>query len=184
VLDVADNGPGIPPEIRPRVFEPYVTTRRVGEGMGLGLAISKKILLDHGGDLEVLASSGAGTTLFTNPMMRASSALNLPAEKKISLANAGPTARFRRRGRPVVRWGPQHVLPARRPARARRPDRGDRRARRVAAARACHRRTRRDRDPGARGSSRAPERPRRRAPRPRLARLRSHDGARARAGAR
>ncbi|HEX3551933.1 MAG TPA: ATP-binding protein [Thermoanaerobaculia bacterium] len=62
VLDVSDNGPGIPPEIRPRVFEPYVTTRRVGEGMGLGLAISKKILLDHGGDLEVLASSGAGTT--------------------------------------------------------------------------------------------------------------------------
>ena len=62
VLDVADNGPGIPPEIRPRVFEPYVTTRRVGEGMGLGLAISKKILLDHGGDLEVLASSPAGTT--------------------------------------------------------------------------------------------------------------------------
>jgi signal transduction histidine kinase len=62
VLDVADDGPGIPPEIRPRVFEPYVTTRRVGEGMGLGLAIAKKILLDHGGDLEVLASSGTGTT--------------------------------------------------------------------------------------------------------------------------
>ncbi|HEX4959409.1 MAG TPA: HAMP domain-containing sensor histidine kinase [Thermoanaerobaculia bacterium] len=62
VLDVADDGPGISPEIRSRVFEPYVTTRKVGEGMGLGLAISKKILLDHGGDLEVLASSGAGTT--------------------------------------------------------------------------------------------------------------------------
>jgi signal transduction histidine kinase len=62
ILDVSDDGPGIPPDIRSRVFEPYVTTRRVGEGMGLGLAISKKILLDHGGDLEVLASSGAGTT--------------------------------------------------------------------------------------------------------------------------
>ncbi|HSS77526.1 MAG TPA: HAMP domain-containing sensor histidine kinase [Thermoanaerobaculia bacterium] len=62
VLDVSDDGPGIPPDIRSRVFEPYVTTRRVGEGMGLGLAISKKILLDHGGDLEVLASSPAGTT--------------------------------------------------------------------------------------------------------------------------
>jgi two-component system nitrogen regulation sensor histidine kinase NtrY len=62
ILDVTDDGPGIPPDIRSRVFEPYVTTRRVGEGMGLGLAISKKILLDHGGDLEVLASSSAGTT--------------------------------------------------------------------------------------------------------------------------
>lgn len=61
-LDVADDGPGISPEIRSRVFEPYVTTRQVGEGMGLGLAICKKILLDHGGDLEVTGSSGAGTT--------------------------------------------------------------------------------------------------------------------------
>jgi signal transduction histidine kinase len=61
-LEVADDGPGIAPEIRPRVFEPYATTRRVGEGMGLGLAIAKKILLDHGGDLELVASSGAGTT--------------------------------------------------------------------------------------------------------------------------
>jgi two-component system nitrogen regulation sensor histidine kinase NtrY len=61
-LDVGDDGPGISPEVRSRVFEPYATTRRVGEGMGLGLAISKKILLDHGGDLELLASSGAGTT--------------------------------------------------------------------------------------------------------------------------
>jgi two-component system nitrogen regulation sensor histidine kinase NtrY len=61
-LEVADDGPGIAPEIRSRVFEPYATTRQVGEGMGLGLAISKKILLDHGGDLEVIASSGAGTT--------------------------------------------------------------------------------------------------------------------------
>lgn len=62
LLDVTDDGPGISPEIRSRVFEPYVTTRQVGEGMGLGLAICKKILLDHGGDLELAGSSGAGTT--------------------------------------------------------------------------------------------------------------------------
>jgi signal transduction histidine kinase len=62
VLEVADDGPGIPVEVRRRLFEPYVTTRRVGEGMGLGLAISKKILLDHGGDLE-LAEGGPGATL-------------------------------------------------------------------------------------------------------------------------
>ncbi|MFL6196762.1 MAG: sensor histidine kinase [Thermoanaerobaculia bacterium] len=70
-LDVTDDGPGIPPEVRARAFEPYVTTRNVGEGMGLGLAISKKILLDHGGDLEILASSGAGTTFrLTFPRQR------------------------------------------------------------------------------------------------------------------
>lgn len=60
-LDVADDGPGIAPEIRDRIFKPYVTTRRMGEGMGLGLAISKKILLDHGGDLELVETSGNGT---------------------------------------------------------------------------------------------------------------------------
>ncbi len=60
-LDVADNGPGIDETIRSRLFEPYTTTRRIGRGMGLGLAISKKILLDLGGDLELHESAPAGT---------------------------------------------------------------------------------------------------------------------------
>ena len=54
VLDVIDDGPGIPASIQSRLFEPYTTTRAIGEGMGLGLAISKKIMLDHGGDIELL----------------------------------------------------------------------------------------------------------------------------------
>lgn len=62
VLDVADDGPGVSPDLRGRLFEPYTTSRRIGEGMGLGLAIARKILLDHGGDLELLAASEAGTT--------------------------------------------------------------------------------------------------------------------------
>jgi nitrogen fixation/metabolism regulation signal transduction histidine kinase len=70
-LDVADDGPGVAAELRPRLFEPYTTSRRIGEGMGLGLAISRKVLLDHGGDLELLHSSAAGTTfrlLFPAPV--------------------------------------------------------------------------------------------------------------------
>jgi signal transduction histidine kinase len=58
ILEVADDGPGVPPAVRPTLFEPYVTTRAVGEGMGLGLAISRKILLDHRGDLELVETPG------------------------------------------------------------------------------------------------------------------------------
>ncbi|HJX29043.1 MAG TPA: HAMP domain-containing sensor histidine kinase [Thermoanaerobaculia bacterium] len=61
-VDVTDDGPGIAEEIRPRLFEPYATTRQPGDGMGLGLSIAKKILLDHGGDLELRETSSAGTT--------------------------------------------------------------------------------------------------------------------------
>jgi nitrogen fixation/metabolism regulation signal transduction histidine kinase len=62
LLAVSDEGPGIPPEVRPRVFDPYFTTRR--EGTGLGLAIVRKIVLQHGGDVEVGGRPGGGA-LFT-----------------------------------------------------------------------------------------------------------------------
>ena len=61
-LDVRDTGSGIPDSLRARVFDPYVTTRGIGEGMGLGLSISRKVMLDHGGDLELVDTSPAGTT--------------------------------------------------------------------------------------------------------------------------
>ena len=61
-VDVADDGPGIDPAILPRVFEPYVTTAEVGRGLGLGLAISRKILLDHGGELDLVATGSNGTS--------------------------------------------------------------------------------------------------------------------------
>jgi two-component system C4-dicarboxylate transport sensor histidine kinase DctB len=62
MLDVRDDGSGIPSSLRGRVFDPYVTTRKVGEGMGLGLSISRKLMLDHGGDLVLVETSEKGTT--------------------------------------------------------------------------------------------------------------------------
>ncbi|HEV7766741.1 MAG TPA: HAMP domain-containing sensor histidine kinase [Thermoanaerobaculia bacterium] len=61
-LEVRDNGSGIAESLRARVFDPYVTTRRIGEGMGLGLSISRKVMLDHGGDLVLASTSASGTT--------------------------------------------------------------------------------------------------------------------------
>ena len=58
VLAVADEGPGIPAEMRHRVFDPYFTTRP--DGTGLGLAIVRKIVLQHGGDVEAGERPGGG----------------------------------------------------------------------------------------------------------------------------
>jgi two-component system, NtrC family, nitrogen regulation sensor histidine kinase NtrY len=71
-VDVTDSGPGVAPEIRNRLFEPYTTTRGIGEGMGLGLAISKKILLDHGGDLDYVPDGAGATFRLTFPRLEAS----------------------------------------------------------------------------------------------------------------
>jgi nitrogen fixation/metabolism regulation signal transduction histidine kinase len=60
VLTVADEGPGIEPELRPRVFDPYVTTKE--SGTGLGLAIAKKIVLQHGGEIQVGERPGGGAS--------------------------------------------------------------------------------------------------------------------------
>ena len=63
VVRVEDDGCGIPPESIAHVFDPFVTTQRVGEGTGLGLAIAYQIVRKHGGEMSVQSQSGAGTTL-------------------------------------------------------------------------------------------------------------------------
>ena len=63
VVDVADTGPGVPEELRERVFEPYFTTKAVGQGTGMGLDITRRIVASYGGDLRV--DSRPGSTHFT-----------------------------------------------------------------------------------------------------------------------
>jgi signal transduction histidine kinase len=57
---VEDNGPGVPEGVRERVFEPFFTTRPVGEGLGLGLSICRGIVREHGGEMGVEAREGGG----------------------------------------------------------------------------------------------------------------------------
>jgi signal transduction histidine kinase len=63
VVTIEDNGPGIPPEVLPRIFEPFYTTKPIGEGTGLGLDISYNIVVrNYRGDIRV--NSEPGSTQF------------------------------------------------------------------------------------------------------------------------
>jgi two-component system, NtrC family, sensor kinase len=73
---VRDDGAGIPAEILPRIFEPFLTTKETGRGVGLGLAISRSILERHNGTIEVQSELGRGTT-FT---------LTLPSDRGHAIA--------------------------------------------------------------------------------------------------
>lgn len=62
LIEVSDNGIGIPSENLPKIFEPFFTTKEIGRGTGLGLAVCYGILTEHGGSLNVQSSVGVGTT--------------------------------------------------------------------------------------------------------------------------
>ncbi len=60
-VKIGDNGPGIPPDVLPRIWDPFFTTKDVGEGTGLGLSIVHELVERHGGTIEVETRLGEGT---------------------------------------------------------------------------------------------------------------------------
>ena len=61
-IEVQDNGSGIPEEIRSRVFDPFFSTKPIGVGSGLGLAVAHEIVGGFGGTIAFTSQSGRGTT--------------------------------------------------------------------------------------------------------------------------
>jgi two-component system NtrC family sensor kinase len=61
-ISITDDGPGIPEEVLPHIFEQFYTTKPVGEGTGLGLHICQEIVQDHGGEIRVESHARRGTT--------------------------------------------------------------------------------------------------------------------------
>ena len=60
VLRVEDNGPGIPEDLRGRIFDPFFSTKGTGQGTGLGLSVCRKLMEDHGGEISVEESPAGG----------------------------------------------------------------------------------------------------------------------------
>ena len=71
---VRDNGPGIPTEVLPKIFQPYFTTKDARQGTGLGLNIVQRLVREAGGALHVKTDHGVGTefTVFlpANPLAK------------------------------------------------------------------------------------------------------------------
>jgi signal transduction histidine kinase len=71
VVEVSDTGRGVDPDVAQRVFEPFFTTKDVGKGTGLGLDISRRIVVDrHGGDIALTSGPGATTATVRLPLHR------------------------------------------------------------------------------------------------------------------
>lgn len=86
-IRVRDDGSGIPPDILPNIFEPFLTTKESGHGVGLGLAISHSIVEGHGGRIEVQSQYGKGTEFL----------IHLPLAAAFAGADAHPATAAGRR---------------------------------------------------------------------------------------
>lgn len=62
VLEVSDDGPGVPEDVQTKIFDPFFTTKAVGKGTGLGLTVAYAIAQEHGGQLSVKSGAGRGAS--------------------------------------------------------------------------------------------------------------------------
>jgi len=80
VLSVSDTGPGIHPEVLPRLFEPFVTRKPAGSGLGLGLVISAQLVRAMDGTLHAANLAGGGACFVVDlPAAMAADPLSLPS---------------------------------------------------------------------------------------------------------
>jgi PAS domain S-box-containing protein len=94
VLDVHDNGPGIPAEVLPRIFDPFFSTKPVGEGTGLGLSICHGIVTALGGHISAYSDPSEGTTFrVVLPTTQTVAGDSTPAPSDVPPSSESPRSR-------------------------------------------------------------------------------------------
>src|SRR5215813_12721482 len=81
ILEINDDGPGIPDDVQPKIFDPFFTTKEVGQGTGLGLTVAYAIVQEHGGRIRLESREGGGASFF----------IELPVSGKLPAAVATET---------------------------------------------------------------------------------------------
>ncbi len=83
ILEINDDGPGVPDEVQPKVFDPFFTTKEVGKGTGLGLAVAYAIVQEHGGSIRLESRTGGGASFFIElPVSGAAAPEHAPVSRR------------------------------------------------------------------------------------------------------
>ncbi len=86
IIQIADNGPGMTPEVKAQLFDPFFTTKPLGKGTGLGLAISHEIVVEkHGGTLKCESAPGKGTEFWIEIPLQPSECLSTNESKAVAV---------------------------------------------------------------------------------------------------
>lgn len=87
IVDIEDNGPGIPEGIQANIFNPFFTTKPVGKGTGLGLNITYNIIQKHGGEIKLLSKPGKTIFRISLPVNFEATTSNASLKESISLVD-------------------------------------------------------------------------------------------------